>query len=226
MKRLLRAVIGLREDLDLGSKWWHRFVLVASVIIFMTLWLFSGYVLHQPPQATRGNVNIVTSLTQYTKDHRADSNTVDGFANIQALGGLLSDNSDAIADFPVLLDGGVAFCSFDIAAHIPELTRSANVGVSADKQVTEDQVRALVAKDTTADSYCYFNDPHNQWPTTGKIIKYRFKRTAIAKSIAVPLAESLLICVLLFIIGANAYYRGLVYVIYGKRKPRETAASV
>lgn len=66
------------------------------------------------------------------------------------------------------------------------------------------------------DVTCLFENP-TDWPRVNQIIKYRVKPFTALAAWREPLIAGVIVTGLTCLILANVYYRGLIFIVFGKR---------
>jgi hypothetical protein len=214
-----RRILGVRDDLHLRARWWHRLFLVAFVISTVGIAIFVGDEAYEKPQLRGENVVVLGRLVQYTASHPELTNTVPSFAEVGLVGvERLSGEIDPYYGF-----ASERFCAADLKAHAKAaaaFARKQSPGSYED--LDENGVIELLekreAKGNT--SPCI-----GRGPNSARIIAYQFTSTAkaLAAGRAVALAGGAgIVCCLVL---ANAYNRGLLYIIFGARRRNRSAAA-
>jgi hypothetical protein len=222
MRRVLRVVVGYRDDLNLPSRWWHRLFFVLTALSLASIFILSVSVLHQRPTAVRSNVIILADLQSYTSAHPTERNTFVSFAALTGFDGVIKDADDTIEDRWFVLYENNVLCNADFRNIVPEMTAWFKTHTFDGGNVTEDSVRkALGDKDT---GFCLFDKP-TDWPAMSQIIKYRFPKRLLLKAWAQAVLYATALAFGTYVFLGNLYYRGLIYIIFGKRQP-QTPASV
>src|SRR5690349_17529715 len=76
-----RILFGLRDDLDLDQRWWHRLSKVAAVLSLIGVFLYFLSIPAFLPEGS-GNIRVVETLADYTKSHPEIGDAVDGFTRL------------------------------------------------------------------------------------------------------------------------------------------------
>jgi hypothetical protein len=196
----------------LSEKWWHRFFVVifaVSVVLFFISSIFSSY-LGIPEK--KFNISIQYNLRDFTKTSAKDVvNTIPAFNLMDYKIGCLKDSS---INYVSTYDLNNSVCSSDLRGNIDKVADifMKNNYQFADK--TKSQMVQMIAEALEKDTeyrYCFLNQSIGCM--SDKIITYKKNFIFYAEVlIASVLATYLYSLILQFV-----YFRGLIYIIYGKK---------
>jgi hypothetical protein len=215
MRKVVRAIFGIRRDPNLEDRWWHRsskvFFAVSSVVVFLTAVVVS---FDEPAQ--RGeNVRIIHTLRSYTQSHPELANSVPSFRGLGRVGELTDTGR---IGFLYLSENDV-MCSGNLEGHPKEVARFLRHGDpgSYGEMDTNGAVAWLKERREAGRSAPCIVDKSLELPNTDKIVSWTFTPAARATSYARAVGIGALVF-LCYALGAlNLYYRGFIYVILGAR---------
>lgn len=216
MKRLQQWLVGLRDDLDLHQRWWHRLSLVTVSLSTVAVAVVVGILSHRPIAPNAGNIVVIARLGAYTAAHPELANTVPTFA---ALGHVAFETpSGAIVGYGEL--ESEYFCSADLGAHPTEVAvflRRADAAAYAEMDA-EKAAQWLGAHAAGGEVGNCIGRKDLDRPESSKIISYRLGNGALVfgfvRAALWGAAGAFLWC----LVALNAYYRGLMYVLFGSRR--------
>ena len=199
------ALIGYQIDTVLGPVWRGILKTLLAAGVLAAGWALVVYT-HTEPPATRGNVEVISTLEDFTRSAGPDSpNTIPGFL---ASGGRLGvfratgDDDEPIAGVNEP-DLRLGFCSMSVARQV----RHEYPGYYEDWP-DEKLVRTVLQKypDYT-DRLCTLSIRLEA--TAGEIVKYKLKPRTLAGHAALWL-RTLLLTSLVALAGLNVYYRLII----------------
>jgi len=221
--RVSRWLLGARDDLALDRRWWQRLLLVVFLVTTIAVGVFVGAVTYQPPSLTRQHIVVIATLKEYTSLHPEMANTAPSFA---ALGRVAFENAAGALqpDYTLPYD---YFCAADLEAHPKEVAafmRRADPAASGDMDV-EKATRWLKELKASGETGNCLAHKDSDRPASSKIIAYRFATAAIACNAAQAALWAAVAMLAWAMLALNAYYRGVIYIIFGSRQPAPTEAS-
>jgi hypothetical protein len=213
---LLRILIGLRDDIDLPSRWWHRLTKVVFVLGVILGWGFLTLVVHRQPTLNASNTVVLQTLREYMEANRQMPNAMPGFVAQPGRVGVRT--SDGRLEERFLLETQI-FCSWDLLDHAEEEARFLSVNHPGQfSNVTVTQVKQWMeeAKADINPGSCM--DPADVIPNTvdslsASIVRFEVTGTAKAMSWVRAFGEVGIYVAPLLVVLMNVYYRGIVYVI-------------
>ena len=219
MKMNNKAKSFFRSDLNLQDKWWHRLlkilfgVTVAIVfLISLAVWSFSNF---DSLKARPFNSTVVSNLNEFTRaSDPSVPNTIPSFLELEGKLGCREDNSINHLSALSLSKKGV--CSVDIignADEIVSITQDQNWFIGATDEKLKKDLLEFLAQDE-GQRYCMILSKKSDGCSSDNIIKYKrnafYYLQAFIYSLGIVLISALLLQL--------AYYKGLIYIIYGKKK--------
>jgi hypothetical protein len=221
MRGVVSSLFGIRYDVDLGQRWWHRLSKVVYVVFLFLLvgvcWLvLSG----TQPEANSSNVVVKDSLAlNLALADKSVPNILPGFlAQPGRLGAFVKGGRDKI-DWASEYALEHSWCTADaprlaeqIAKHLNERSYGQHNTAAS---VLADIKKAQTSPDQTA--FCWFDSGIREYGVD-QIIKYDFTERARLTATMQALGTAALIIFLVNLVLLNLYYRGLVCVVVGPRK--------
>ena len=214
MRQAVRAVFGLRPDLELSKRWWHRLFLVAFVLVVGAAFLLGSAVAHRDPPPLSSNVRVIDNLSSYTKAHPELANTVPSFRRLGRTGHLLPEGGVE----QQWLSESDTLCNADLTAHLEEVTaflqRNTTGTQRASFKTEEDVALFLRERESSGrDPVCLIRRSR---PKPSQIVAWEFRPAARVGAVARALSLGALVAAGLALVLTNVYYRGLIYVIFGR----------
>jgi hypothetical protein len=216
------SLFGIRYDVDLGQRWWHRLSkVVYAVFLFLLVgvcWLvLSG----TQPDANSSNVVVKDSLALYLAlADKSVPNILPGFlAQPGQLGAFEKGGRDKIgwvSEYTL----GRSWCTADAPRFAEQIAKHLNERSYGREQNTAASVLAGIKQAQTSPdqaAFCWFDASIREYGVD-QIIKYEFTDRARWTAQAQMLGKAALIIFLVNLVLLNLYYRGLVYVVVGPRK--------
>jgi len=210
--KLLRLLVGRRDDLDLGRYWWHRLLVVLFALSTAAVGLFVVAVARLDPPLQRENITVIARLGEYINSHPDLPNVVPSF---EALGQIARElpSGELRPEYALSVR---YFCSAHLKDHPEEVAaflRPAQPGGVMDAAGATAWLEQHPGTCITSDA------------SEGRIIAYGFTPAAIARSYALALAWSVGITALCVLIVLNLYNRAFLYVIFGRGSGASGAGS-
>ena len=216
-------VLGIRRDVDLTERWWHRLFKVLYLVSFTVIVSFGTWLLwdgFDSSTPNRKHVRIVSDLSSFlgTADPRT-ANIVPSFMEQEGRLGILSDDGkrlEYMSDYSM----DQTWCTPSALDHLNETAAFLN-----DRDFTKANTGMTVLasvqrtfKPDDKDTRLCWVAPSLKDTDLSQIVKYQFTSRGYLGAlwdhyfgfvVGVVIAHTLLL---------NLYYRGLVYIIVGKRK--------
>jgi hypothetical protein len=198
----------------LKEKWWHRLFVVAFVIFVLLGLAVSIGVIGEELGSRNFNSTVQTNLKDFTAaQDKSVSDATSLFLNKYSQIGCLED-SGKISYVSTYELKNQALCSADLSAHLSDV---------ADKIISSENISAnykneLIGKlsqtlqEDTEKRYCFV--PKNICASSGNIVAYKHGAIFYLQ-IAI---YALVITYLLSLFLQLMYFKGLIYIIYGKKK--------
>jgi hypothetical protein len=215
-------LFGLRPDLNLDRRWWHRLSKVAYVFVLaltaVILWLALS---QAEPSLEKKNVRITGTLSDVL--NKADASVPNGIPAFLALPGRTAKWARGGSELVSVFDYGLerSFCTPDAHRHIGRVVGYLNTREYGANQVTALQVGQDIAKWGPSPRLCWF-DSSMTGTEVGSVVMFEFKRGAQVRAWIMVLFWTFCAHAVLL----NLYYRGFVYIVCGPRRPLEEWESV
>jgi hypothetical protein len=208
---LYNRFVGIRKDLDLQKKWWHRLLKVIFITFLGLLLPFSYYVSMNSVYENSTNISVITNLRDYTKTSSED-NSIQGFLSVRGSTACLNGNELHYFSEYILSSEGV--CNIDMTANIDKV-----VGVMRSQQrfqkFNTEEIRSTVLNELQNGKerrYCYM--PVSLDCESKNVVKYYRNYIYYLKPVLLSFLATSSAALLMQIL----YYRGLIYVIFGSKK--------
>jgi hypothetical protein len=218
---LLRVLIGLRDDLDLPSRWWHRLTKVMFVLAVVLGWGFLTVVAHRQPMLDASNTVVLQTLREYMEANKQIPNALP--SSVAQPGRVGVRTSDGKLEERLFLETQI-FCSWDLLAHPEEEARFLSVNHPGEfSNVTVPQVKQWMKEAQAEINAGSCMDPADVIPNnvdslSASIVRFEITGTAEAMSWVRAFGEVGMYVAPFLLVLMNVYYRGIVYVICGPRK--------
>lgn len=217
------TLLGIRRDIDLTERWWHRLFKVLYFVSFATVVGFGSWLLWEGFDSVtpdRKLVRIVSDLSSYLS--AADvkiANVVPGFKNLDGRLGIVSDDGkkiDYISDYAM----DQTWCTPSALAHLNETAdflnerdfTKANTGMTVLAGV-----QRVIKPEDKESRLCWVAASLRE-KSLDQVVKYEFTRTGYFQALWEHYFWFILGVAITHTVFLNLYYRGLVYIIVGKRK--------
>ena len=218
MKSFARWLFGLRDDLDLDQRWWHRLLKVVFVLGACVVIAFGALMVSRTePETTMDNVRVLTDLGRFSKTSDEKSNAILAFLKAPGTLGRLGSESERI-DYISSYTLEKGWCAPYQFGYVDEQT---NKPLKEQKSGYSYTLRPIPTDTSDKES----NDEHaNCWLATdldvahtSDVIKYEFTEEAARRAKLTAGAQWLGGILVAWLILGNLYYRGLVFIICGPR---------
>jgi hypothetical protein len=221
MKAIVRALCGVRDDLALSERWWHRLAQVlligTTAFVGIAAWIISGA--ESRPEAREGNIKYI-NLQDYREAQNKDAtDIVDHFIALPGTLALLQDDGSTTLLYPSELKADL-FCSQDIWAHTSEYIKwKTDHHSPTDPEETVETAAADFRRIGIKPGEASCVGPESAKITkVGRAIKWAFTGKTVAKWEAKTAVIGLIAAFVWVVIACNVYYRGLIFVVFGRRK--------
>jgi hypothetical protein len=215
VRGLARILVGYRDDLDLASRWWHRLLKVTVILLLIAAGTLAfGVILNDSPP-TIFNTRIVANLKDFTEKlpPRSTTNAIPAFLKITGqLGIVRYDNTIEPMLETELVKGE---CSRRV-----EIPTKASQLISLDPNARLEVISSSIPNEPGGDplkSYCSIPPKYAGNVVATQIVKWRYLPSVLSTAFF----QAVVLTALLMVIMLNLYYRGVVYVIFGKRRKIE-----
>lgn len=194
----------------LEKNWWHRLFIVIYLLVISIFFLLSFVIVSENISEKVYNTTVKDNLRNFSKNSEKDiTNTVPIFLKYGAkVGCLENDKITQISNY--FLDEN-SFCSPDIPNRIDDASKKLSKNASLSIEDTKVALLSVVAKDTEV-RYCFLNKNLNC--SSDKIVSYNKSFIYYLEILLYPLLLTYLTSLLVQIL----YFKGLMYVIFGKIK--------
>lgn len=207
LRRILLPFAENREFLK--TKWWHRLFIVAYSLAVLFCLLTAGAVSFEAIKPTKQNQTIVTDLSTFSAN--SDPSIVDTvplFLKQNNSVGCI-DESGEIEWISTYALEDKSFCSADLNSYITEASKK--IFGTQDLAKAEQVIKNRLAQDKQP-RYCFI---HNDVECNSKNIVIHRPNAIFSMQVAL---YSLLTTYLFSLLMQLAYYKGFIYIVYGKRK--------
>lgn len=221
MRRIIDGVFGLRRDVPLSKRWWHRLFVVLFTLVLVAVSVCSVLVVYREPDTRSKNIRVIDNLRAYTSAHPELANTVPAF---QALGRVGATSAKGTVDSLYLPPDSV-FCSADLIAHLEDVPFLGDDLNAASRQELLKRIVAKLEEERAKGGerrVCFFR-PKSDLPNSDSIIAYSFTPAATVRAWAGALARGALVLLGCAFVLTNLYYRALIYIVFGA--PRRGGAA-
>ncbi len=222
------SILGIRRDLNLTERWWHRLFKVLYLSLLTLVIAFMGFLLWEGRDdlpAKSNQVEVVASLGDLLREADASvENVVPLFMEKEGATGYYETDSrkiDKVWDY----DLNDSFCSPDAARHVYALSSFLNRRQYSTAYTPEIMMQTIMKDRKPSDSLrlCWLDDSL-QGKNLNNIIKYEFTTLGYWRAVLSYLTPYVFWTLVVHTIVLNFYYRGMVYVIVGKRKKSKRLA--
>lgn len=200
-----RALLGYRSDADVALPW--RLALKTLCVVgLVVVGALMIRVTHREPEPARGNIHIISTLDEFTRDAAADApNTIPAFLELPGRLGILQPSSDPEEPVRAVNESDLreGFCSPSVAKQIRHQYPGFYDAWSDDKL----ERIALEKYPEMRDRTCALS--YKLDATSVGVIKYELKPRTIGQSAGAWL-PTLVVTAAFALACANLYYRLLV----------------
>ena len=193
----------------LMNKWWHRFFVVAYVIITLGFLIGSYFISLESIGEKAFNITIKNNLRDFSKNSdKSITNTVPLFLEQGGKIGCFENNKMAYVSTYGLENE--TFCSADISAHLDEAAGK----IIGDGSLTFEKRKELLSEALTNDTekrYCFIRKEGVDC-LSNNIISYERNFIYYLQAIVYSLIATYIFSIILQIV----YFKGLIFIIYGK----------
>jgi hypothetical protein len=211
--RAVELIFGVRRDLDLDSRWWHRLAKVALVVAVLPVAGFALLIAMEHVYPNTGNAVVLTDLVSFGKG-RPDGNYVPAFLASPGELGRVSPSGGISS--PDVRDVGRIIC--DVA-----YTREAVAAVPSRPgeylSFNPNEPFDLILPDSPGGStkrpHCVVPMPSrlDDLKSADSIVKYEMAWRARASKVGI----AILLVVGWVALLTNVYWRGVIYIAFGPR---------
>lgn len=230
MKKILKKIFNwiFGKDVELSKHWWHRFIKISFLSLFLLITLGSFIAIISDPDREllrKHNITVKNTLNQFTKDYNGldYENTVPIFFKQEDNFGLLINNKvEYISEYSL---GGESFCLKTPEKYLDGISKllynriPKDTGKSFSAEQTLEWFTELTRKNFNEDTSrkCYLSISDEDLKNTAtslKIINYK-------PNVFFYLEMSLMVLIIaffVFVIFALIYYKLMMYIVYGNKK--------
>lgn len=203
----------IKINIDLESKWWHRVFVILFFILMMLFLVFYFLLGGIPIPETSFNIDIKYNLREFTRTSSQDViNTIPAFNLLNYKIGCLKDNKEI--DYVSNYNLKKSACSSNLRGNIEQVAETLianNPSITSTKEGMINYLNEKLDEDVET-RYCFI---HNDVGcNSDKIITYERNIIYSLESFIAFFASVYLFALILQVI----YFRGLIYIIYGKKK--------
>lgn len=196
----------------LSEKWWHRFFVVLFAVLVAFFFIGAVITAYQFIPEKKFNISIQYNLKDFTKTSARDvADTIPAFNLLNYEIGCLNGNDiNYVSTYG--LDKSV--CSSDLKGNIDkvaDLLMQKNYSYKGTKDQAIASLKIMLDKDLEQ-RYCFVSKDLNC--TSDKIITYKKGYIFYAEVFLISVLLSYLCSLILQLM----YFKGLIYIIYGKKK--------
>lgn len=198
---------------QLQTKWWHRFFVVTYVISLLFFFLPALAVTADSLPESLFNLEITDNLRDFSKNSSISiANTVPSFLNLKGKFGCLRNSKINYLSTYSLESNAV--CSSDISIHIDE-TANKLKDMMDDESIKTEVAKKFVLDDLSKNiekRFCFIDK--NIDCASDEIVNYHFNIFYYLQIVVYSVLATYLFSIFLQII----YFKGFIYIIYGKNK--------
>jgi len=194
----------------LGEKWWHRFFIVAYVITTLATLGIAVALSIEGVEEKPYNINVKNNLRDFSKNSDTSvSNTVPLFLEQGGNIGCLEDNR--IKYVSVYTLEKKTFCSADIPSRLDDVSQKFIGNDSSTVERRKELLSEMISKDSEK-RYCFISNEIDC--SSDKVVSYNKNAVYYLQVIIYSLVSVYLVSIFLQIL----YYKGFIYIVYGKNK--------
>ena len=221
------SLFGIRHDIDLSQRWWHRlFKVLYVVFLLLVVGIFWLAWSTTQPEANSSNVVVKDALSLYLASaDKSVPNILPGFLAQPGRVGALErggrDKIEYVSEYYL----EHSWCTADAPRFADQIAKHLNERSFGAEHNTAGSVLAGIKQAQTSPDqtgFCWFDSGIRQYGID-QIIKYEFTERARFSAKAEAFAKAALIMFLINLVLLNLYYRGFVYVVVGPRKKSPNA---
>lgn len=219
---LAKMLLGYRDDLDLASRWWHRLMKVVGIIAVILVGGFVFVLLSSSPYYPKeSEIERIVSLREMTQKAPSDLvNTIPVFLGIEGeLGALKDGRINFVSEYSL----GKGVCSADLAANADAVAAELNEAAIPGGNYSAHDIRSMMERDAKElkpgedKRYCIYDGEAVPFMSS-EIIKYKRTWKATARQYGSASIWTLAWMAAFSLIALNLYYRGVIYIAFGKRR--------
>lgn len=194
----------------LGEKWWHRFFVVVYVIVILVTFGIAAALSIEGIEEKPYNINIKNNLRDFSKNSDTSvSNTVPLFLKQGGSVGCLEDNRIKYVSAYALEEK--TFCSADIPSRLDDVSQKFIGNDSSTVERRKELLSEMISKDSEK-RYCFISNEIDC--SSDKVVSYSKNTVYYLQVIAYSLISVYLVSLFLQVL----YYKGFIYIVYGKNK--------
>lgn len=202
-----------KSHVELHTKWWHRFFVVIYVLLMVIFFLIALTVSSRNIPEKSFNLKIKNNLRDFSKNSSTSTiNTVSDFVAQDGKFGCLQNNkiNYYISTYDLK---NKAVCSADIGSHIEE-TANKLKDIADDKSLSTEEFKKFVTNNLYKNDikrYCFIRKSIDC--DSAEIVNYHFSIYYYLQVVV----YSLLVTYLFSLFLQTIYFKGFIYIIYGKK---------
>lgn len=193
----------------LSEKWWHRFFTVAYTVVVCGFLIVALFVSLESIGEKGFNTTIKNNLRDFSKNSdKSIVNTVPLFLKQGGkIGGFENNTIGYVSTYTLENE---TFCSADISSHLDEAADKIIGNGTLTVERRRDALSEILAKDTEK-RYCFIPKDINY--SSDKVVSYNRNAIYYLQVLVYSLLSTYIFSLFLQVI----YFKGLVYIIYGRR---------
>jgi hypothetical protein len=215
--KLAQSLFGFRNDLQLDTRWWHRLAKVSFILGMLVLLVLTiSVAATRRPILERKNIVPGENLMDFTLRQPPEVNAVDVFDQ-QPVVFLIGDN-----DLEWTWDiGRNIVCSSNTEHYLKALEPLTLEDMQVKEVMQNDRYTVLELDATRPTATCLVRQGY-KYKNVFKLVHYEVRSSAYIWIWVENVFGILLVVSSIALLALNLYYRGLLYIIYGKQ--HDTAA--
>lgn len=198
--------------IDLHTKWWHRLFVVIFFISLISFFLLALTVSSENIPENISNLKIKNNLRNFSKESSTSTiNTIPAFLQQRGKFGCLQ--KDGIKFVSTYLLENKSICNADINLNIDETSKFIN-GITEYSSTNIKDLKKYILNNLNENNekrYCFIHKDIDCM--SDKIINYSFNILYYFQVIIYSLLSTYLFSLFLQIV----YFKGIIYIIYGKK---------
>jgi|GEM_PF-3542563 len=196
----------------LSEKWWHRLFVVFYFVGIASFLVIAFFISVSSIGEHSFNITVKNNLRDFSKQNNSSiANTVPLFLEQSDKIGCLENNNVKYVSTYTLENE--TFCSADIPSHLDEAANKIIGNGTLSVEQRRDALSQMLAKDTEK-RYCFVPIvPNSLDCSSDKVIAYNRNTIFYLQAIIYTLIASYIFSLILQVI----YFKGLIYIIYGRK---------
>lgn len=196
----------------LEDKWWHRMFKIVFIFTTVLFVVFVFAVVFSDLPENNFNTSIDGNLREFTKNSSKNiDNTIISFIEQGKVGCLNNSKIEYLSSYDLKKDG---ICNADISGNIDKVSQIV-LNSQSYKDLTREKVKDGLLKVLSEDKelrFCFI--PNSVSCSSDNIVTYHKNIVFYAEVVLI----TLLFAILWYLLIMFVYYKGFIYIIYGKKK--------